>query len=231
MKLKIIKPHKPQDDKLIFTEGINYFKTGKKSIWGKGDKFTLQFFKKIKINGAWLNLASGDGRYNLDLLKKVSSVVASDIDASALSKLWHNTPKKYQKKLGIKVFNITKKFPFKNNSFDGVFSAGTLHLFPKNILRKIFIEIDRVLKPNGKIILDFAANIKRTQPNGKLITFGNEPMYSLAEARTTLKNLFKSYRIKFYTSEVTEDYPKANPPYRFYCKFILLVADKRPILN
>ena len=95
---KITKPTKPEEDKYIFTEGIDYFTTRKTSIWGTGDKDTLQLLKKIEIHGKWLNLAAGDGRYNLNLLKKADFVVTSDIDESALSKLWHNTPDKYKQK-------------------------------------------------------------------------------------------------------------------------------------
>ena len=226
---KITKPRKPEEDRYIFTEGIDYFKTEKTSIWGTGDKDTLQLLKKIKIRGKWLNLASGDGRYNLNLLKKADFVVASDIDESALNKLWQNTPEKYKSKLKTGAFDITKKFPFKNNSFDGVFCAGTLHLFPKEVLRQIISEVDRVLKPNGRVIIDFATNIKRTSPSGKLITFGKEPLYTLKDAKTTLKNLFRNYQMEMHESEVVEDLEAANPPYTLNCKFVILIADKNVV--
>ena len=223
---RITKPTKPKEDKYVFTEGIDYFATGKNSIWGIGDKDTLQLLKKTKIHGKWLNLAAGDGRYNLSLLEKADSVVTSDIDESALSKLWHNTPNQYQSKLKTKSFDITKKFPFEDKSFDGVFCTGTLHLFPNEILQKIISEIDRVLKPNGRVILDFATDIRRTSPSGKLITFGKEPLYTLEDAKKTLKNLFRNYQIELQDSEVVEDFEAANPPYTLNCKFVILIADK-----
>ena len=224
---RITKPTKPKEDKYVFTEGIDYFATGKNSIWGIGDKDTLQLLKKIEIHGKWLNLAAGDGRYNLSLLEKADSVVTSDIDESALSKLWHNTPNQYQSKLKTKSFDITKKFPFEDKSFDGVFCTGTLHLFPNEILQKIISEIDRVLKPNGRVILDFATDIRRTSPSGKLITFGKEPLYTLEDAKKTLKNLFRNYQIELQDSEVVEDFEAANPPYTLNCKFVILIADKK----
>lgn len=224
---KIRKPHKSQEDKYIFTKGIDYSETGKTSIWGTGDKDTLELLRKIKISGKWLNLAAGDGRYNLDLIKKADFVVTSDIDKSALSKLWHNTPPKYRTKLDSKAFDITKKFPFKNNSFDGVFCTGTLHLFPKKILRQIISEIDRILKLNGKVIIDFATDIKRTSLSGKSIIFGKEPLYTLKDAKSTLKNLFRNYWIQIYESEVVEDFETANLPYTLNCKFVILIADKK----
>jgi ubiquinone/menaquinone biosynthesis C-methylase UbiE len=224
---RITKPTKPEEDKYVFTEGIDYFITGKNSIWGIGDKDTLQLLKKIEIHGKWLNLAAGDGRYNLSLLEKADLVVASDIDESALSKLWHNTPNQYQSKLKTKSFDITKKFPFEDKSFDGVFCTGTLHLFPKEILQKIISEMDRVLKPNGRVIIDFATDIKRTSPSGKLITFGKEPLYTLEDAKKTLKNIFRNYQIELQDSEVVEDFEAANPPYTLNCKFVILIADKK----
>lgn len=224
---RIRKPTKAREGRHIFTEEIDYFTTGRTSIWGRGDSDTLRLLGRIKIHGKWLNLAAGDGRYNMKLLEKADSVVASDVDESALSKLWHMTPEKYRKKLEIKIFDITKKFPFERNSFDGVFCTGALHLFPKKVLGKIISEIDRILKPTGSIVLDFATDIKRISPDGKLITFGNEPLYSLEKAKATLKGLFRKYRLELRVSEVVEDFEAANPPYRLNCKFLILVADKK----
>lgn len=224
---RITKPYKPEEGEYIITEGINYFETGKTSIWGTGDKETLELLEKIEIHGKYLNLAAGDGRYNANLLEKADFVIASDIDESALSKLWHTTSEKYKTKLATKSFDITKRFPFDNNSFDGVFCTGTLHLFPTKIFENIFYEIDRVLKPNGRTIIDFATDIRRISPDGKPIIFGNEPHYALAEAKLLLKKLFKNYRTQMYESEVVEDFEASNPPYLLNCKFILLVADKQ----
>ena len=77
---KISRPTLPQEEKFVFTEGIDYFSTGEESIWGSGDEFTLGVLENTKINGNWLNLASGDGRYNSILLSKANFVTASDID-------------------------------------------------------------------------------------------------------------------------------------------------------
>jgi len=224
---EITKPRESEEDKYIFTEGIDYSKTEKTSIWGTGDKDTLELLKKIKIHGKWLNLAAGDGRYNLNLLEKADFVVAGDIDESALSKLWHNTSEEYKAKLDTKTFDITKKFPFEDNSFEGIFCTGTLHLFPKGVLRKIISEIDRILKSNGKVIIDFATDIKRTSPSGKLVTFGKEPFYTLEDAKIILKNLFRKYQIEMHESKVIEDFEAVNPHYTLNCRFVILIANKK----
>ncbi len=225
---KITKLRKPEQDKHIYSEGIDYLRTGRVSIWGAGDKKTIDILRTAEIHGKWLNLAAGDGRYNIHLLEKADVVVASDVDESALSKLWNNTPKPYQPKLETAVVDITQKFPYENNSFDGVFCAGTLHLFPKMVLEGIIEEIDRVLKKDGKIILDFATDITRNRLDGKPYLIKREPKYTLDEAKKELRELFRDYRIKMYESNVPEEIlPEANPPYKFKSKFILLVMEKK----
>ncbi len=225
---KITKLRKPEQDKHIYSEGIDYLKTGSVSIWGAGDKKTLDILRTADIHGKWLSLAAGDGRYNLYLLGKADAVVASDVDESALSKLWNNTPKLYRPKLETAVLDITQKFPYKNNSFEGIFCAGTLHLFPKKVLEGIIEEIDRVLRKGGKIILDFATDITRIRLDGKPYFIKGEPKYTLDEAKKELRELLRDYKIKTYESSVPEEVlPEANPPYKFKSKFILLVAEKK----
>ena len=222
------KPREPDEENYVFTEGIDYSQTEKTSIWGTGDKDTLELLKKIEIHGKWLNLASGDGRYNLNLLEKADFVIASDIDESALHKLRQNTPDKFKAKLQTEVLDITNKFPFEDNSLDGVFCTGTLHLFPKEILRQIFSEIDRILKPHGRILIDFATDIKRVLPDGKLYLRKSEPQYTLKEAAKFLDDLLKNYKVQIVESEVPEEEIKTRGfVYKFSCKFILLIADKK----
>ncbi len=226
--MKTTKPREPEEEKFIFTEGIDYSKTEKTSIWGTGDKDTLELLEKIKISGKWLNLAAGDGRYNLNLLEKADFVVTSDIDESALNKLEQNTADRFKQKLQTKVFDITKKFPFKKESFDGVFCTGTLHLFPKEILRRIFSEIDRILKAHGRILIDFATDVKRIFPDGRFYIRKPEPQYKLEDAAEFLKELLKNYEVQIVESGVPEEEIKTRGfVYRFSCKFILLVADKK----
>jgi len=200
----------------------------KNSIWGEGDKETLNFLISANLRGNWLNLAAGDGRYNTILLKKADSVTVTDIDESALKKLEKNTPKKYRKKLKTKVFNLTKEFPFENKKFDGVFCTGTLHLFNKESLLKIFTEIKEVLKPHGKIIIDFATDIERRTEDGRQVyNVGNEPKYTLKEAIEFLKTIFRGYETEIYEHNVPkETVNTGKEEYEFECKYILLIAKK-----
>lgn len=225
---KITDRHEPDEEKYVHTEGIDYFKTGKDSVWGPGDKDTLELLRKIDIRGVWLNLAAGDGRYNVDLLKKADFVVASDLDESALSKLWYNTPEKYRPKLTITVFDLTKRFPFEDESFDGIFCTSTLHYFPENILRNIFLEIDRILKKRGRIMIEFATDMKRVFPDGNFYIRKSEPLYTYEEAVSFLKRLLKNYKTHITKSQVPPEQVKTERlEYTLSCALIILIADKK----
>ncbi len=226
----VVKPHKPNEKKCIFTEGIIYFETSPESIWGSGDKITLEHLNTAQISGKWLNLAAGDGRYNTNILKKADFVVASDVDECALSKLRHVTPLEYKMKLQTSVFDIAQEFPFEDASFDGILCTGTLHLFPKRVLKKIICEIDRTLKPQGKIILDFATDIRRVLPGGKLYFRKNEPQYALNDAEKLLAEHFKNYSLQLQKSEVADEVFKTKKrAYKFSCNFILLEGEKKQL--
>jgi len=191
-------------------------------IWGTGDELTLKVLSKLKLKGKWLNLAAGDGRYVPELLSKVSSIVATDINRKYLNKF------RGKKRVQTKVADLTKKFPFKDDSFDGVFCTGTLHLFDKKVLEFVFSEIDRVLKPKGRLIIDFATDIKRSLPSGKLKRYKNEPKYKLKTAKQMLKTLLKDYRVKLYESEWVDDLTQ-QPMFGYISSgyFILVVADRK----
>lgn len=53
------------------------------SIWGKGDKLTIEILSKLQLKGTWLDLAAGDGRYVPKLLDKVDNLIAGDVDKNS----------------------------------------------------------------------------------------------------------------------------------------------------
>jgi SAM-dependent methyltransferase len=212
--------------KYVFTENIDYQVTGKDSIWGKGDKDTLRLLTALDISGKWLNLAAGDGRYNKLLLTKAQMVVAADIDERALAKLKENTPDDLKGKLHTRTFNLLNAFPFADRQFDGVFCTGTLHLFPEKILTKILLEIDRVLKPDGTVIIDFATDIKKVLPNGKPYVL-KRIQYTAEEAMLIIRKLLKGYKLKIIQSKVPEEVVRIGDIlYTFSCNYLLVVGKK-----
>ena len=224
---KMGKQGEKDEEEYIFSEGIDYSETGKKSIWGLGDKDTLDILRKADIRGRWLNLAAGDGRYNLYLLEKADLVVASDIDKGAITKLRDTTPERYRNRLDTTAFDLTKEFPFGEGSFDGVFCASTLHYFQKDVLRHIFSETDRVTKKGARIIVEFATDIKRVFADGSLYIREPEPLYSYLDAVSFLRELLKNYKVEIIESEVPpEEIRTKRHVYTLSCRLIILAAKK-----
>lgn len=217
-----------REAKHSFAENIDYSNTGTTSTWGEGDKEVLELLKHTQLRGQWLNLAAGDGRYNTILLRKTDEVVATDIDQNALNKLVRNTPENLRGKLKTQTFDITEPFPFENNSLDGVFCTGTLHFFAKDQLDHIVKEIDRVLKPGGQLIIDFATDVKRVLPNGELYRRENETQRTQKEAKELLKSLLQNYSIDIIESRVPEEkVTVGNITYTFSCNFLLISVQKK----
>jgi len=223
---------KNDNRKHIFTEDLDYSKTSKKSIWGKGDLETLSVLKKLalenKLIGKWLHFAAGDGRYNNILLQEANSVIATDIDKGALEKLQRETPKDLYSKLTTETQDLTKPFPFKRYNFDGVFNTGTLHLFPKSILDSVIEEIYRILKPGGVFIFDFATEIKRVKKDGTFVSRSNV-VYSKSDSKILLSELLgkKGFKVDFFECKVPpEKVTSGDGTYTFSCNYWLVVAEK-----
>ncbi|TAK95458.1 class I SAM-dependent methyltransferase [Patescibacteria group bacterium] len=211
----------------IYTDEVNYANTPDASVWGTEDEATATLLERTSIAGKWLNLCAGDGRFNNQLLGKADEVVAADIDESALQKLVRITSEALRGKLATKTMNVVKPFPFADNTFDGVFCVGTLHLFPRPVFQSIVNEMGRVLKVGGRIIIDFATDIRRTYPDGSLWVVENEPNYTLEEALPFLREIFKRYRIAIITDRAESESVKLNDKeYVFTSNFILIDAVK-----
>lgn len=224
-------PHPPDDAHNIFTEGISYSTTGSESIWGKENPLTLSVLQNaLKNGGIWLHLAAGDGRYNNEIARSAEKVIATDIDSSALRKLQRNTPIDLESKVRTIQHNLTEKFPLETGVIDGIFSAGTLHLFPESIFHKnIAPEISRVLKVGGRIILEYRIDIKRINTQtGESIKFGDEPLYNREQAIAAITYAFPDFDIKFIDGDkVFETFNEANPPFQFSCNNLLVTAIKQ----
>lgn len=224
---KIEVPVPRNAEKLIFAEGINYFAVGSESIWGEEGPNTLKFMDNARIKGIWLNLAAGDGRYCKRILQEADRLVAADIDPGALSKTWHRMLEIDRSRLDLVVLDLTQTWPFADNSFNGVFSTGNLHFFSKQVLSGVFREMDRVLLPGGKIVMNFGTNIKRVMPNGELLIHPNEPQHRLEDAKEFIAESFRGFHTKFFI-EPPEPIPymNANPPFTYSSSIILMLAEK-----
>lgn len=95
-----------------------------------------------------LDLGSGDG----SLLKNISNIVKIKSNKFHCVELEKENVKKCEKNgFNVKSFNLNDKFPYNNNEFDYIIANQIIeHLY---FTDPFMIEIYRVLKPNGILIL------------------------------------------------------------------------------
>ena len=95
-------------------------------------------------------------------------------------------------------------------------------------MRKVFLEIDRILKERGRIIVEFATDVKRVFPDGNLYIRKSEPLYTFEEATSFFRGLLKTYRVQIIESEVLPEHVRTERfEYTLSCKLIIISADKK----
>lgn len=138
--------------------------------------FSKRFFQAISLvrirkNMCILDLGAGRGELSIILAQKGAFVEAVDYSLASV-KIINESLKRaginVAKRVNVSSSNA-KNLPFLNSSFDLVFMLDVVeHLYPKE-LKKVFLEVERVLKPGGKLVIH--------TPNKWLI----KPLYFFAE--------------------------------------------------
>ena len=103
----------------------------------------------------WCNSATamhllelGCGTGNLTSKLRADHITAVDISGSALQLYQKNNPTAF----AVKHASILD-LPFSSGSFDGVYNLGVLEHFTVAEIRDILVELNRVLKPGGRLLL------------------------------------------------------------------------------
>ncbi len=178
-----------------------------------------------------MDLCAGDGRYTPGLYG-ADHIIAMDIDGPALDKLRQNTPQEYILKLETMEHDITTRFQLDDESIDGFFSSGSLHLFTKETLKVITDEVYRTLKSGGEVVFDFTVNPIRVQPSGELLFYKDEPRYTIPEAKEYLTELFgdkyliKDMLVTPHYKDPKGTFRQSDFPYHLECDSVTLHAKK-----
>jgi len=127
----------------------------------KINKSFISVIKRMGISsGRVLDIGTGSGTLAISLCKEFSDINAVGIDISKLILTFarENAEKKNLASRIAFIESNAEDLPFENESFDLVVSSNTLHLIDNP--KKMFNEIDRVLKNKGKFFIsDFKRNI------------------------------------------------------------------------
>lgn len=104
---------------------------------------------QLSPNSKILELGCGEGNDSIYFAELGHEIVAtdfSDIVIEQNKKRWTAT------NLTFKVQDITNPFEFEGSEFDAVYARLSLHYFTDEATQEIFREINRVLKPGGKLV-------------------------------------------------------------------------------
>jgi ubiquinone/menaquinone biosynthesis C-methylase UbiE len=111
----------------------------------------VKLFKKRGLKRV-LDLGCGSGRNLIYLAKQSFDAYGIDIAKHGIeiAKKWL---KKEGLKANLKVGNIYKKLPYKDNFFDAIISVRVINHGKIQDIRKLIKEIERILKPKGFIFI------------------------------------------------------------------------------
>ncbi len=109
-----------------------------------------EIITELEINSGELILDAGVGTGNLAVLmeKAGAKVMGLDFSQEAL-----NAYKNKNSRAQTILHDLTQKLPFQNNYFNKIVSNNVLYNIPKEKRLNIIMELKRVLKPGGKIVL------------------------------------------------------------------------------
>ncbi len=204
---------------------INYTPNSQGYIWGTLHPDIVELAAQANIHGNWLNLAAGDGRYNELLIDSCESITALDLDQKALDRLAERLSLPQRNKVKLVAGDITTPLPFGDHQFDGCLSTGTLHFLKPDVLRTVFGEIFRVLRPQASLIMDFAVDIERECPDGSRYVIEDEPQFTLDEGKNLLADIFQNAQYDLRVGTVP-DFPVNNfdLTYIFRCNVLSLLV-------
>lgn len=112
----------------------------------------VKIFRKNNVKKI-LDLGCGSGRHVLYLAERGFDMSGADI-AEAGIKIAKQWLKENGLKADLKIGNIYKKLPYRDNTFDAVVSTNAIHHAKIEDIRKAIKEIERILKPGGMIFIN-----------------------------------------------------------------------------
>lgn len=171
----------------------------RKQLWEKkhttADQLALggptEFAKEVEPlfprNSKTLELGCGHGQDAFYFAQQGHEVAATDFSEAVIEKNQH---RHQLSNLTFGILDISRPFPFANETFDVVYASHALHYFADATTKNIFKELARVLKPGG--LLCFICKSTKDFYYGK----GHEIEKDMYEFNTETKHFFSETYVR-----------------------------------
>jgi SAM-dependent methyltransferase len=158
-----------------------------------GDTWTKAFLPILRSASArtLLELGCGTGNDAARLARAGLQVVAVDFSSEAIAR-----SRETHGALGIRfeTADIARPLPFADGEFDAVMSNVALHMFPDDVTRSVFAEVERVVRPGGLLL--FHVNSTGDRPlraRRRPVRRELEPDFVLEETGQTVRFFSEAY--------------------------------------
>jgi len=129
----------------MFTRHIKKYSFFIFSDWSKQERDKFLELATPRKNAVIVDLGCGDGTFTKELAQKVHAKIVFGVDSESMRKTLN------KKRIKFISANLNKKLPFKDNTFDIVFSHFSVeHLYNTGLFLR---EVRRVLKKNGYALI------------------------------------------------------------------------------
>jgi len=150
----MVKPRIIETDEGIQGEfDVQTYNSMMRSLRDRGWMETGHIIRSGIAHGLALEIGPGPGYLGLEWLKKTESTMLLAVDISPeMTKIAERNAREYGLEGRVKyVKGDAHQIPFDDNTFDGVFTNGSLHEWSQPI--RVFDEVYRVLKPGAKCFI------------------------------------------------------------------------------
>jgi len=193
----MVKPRIVETDEGIQGEfNVEIFNKMQRRFRDKGWIETDAIIKSGIDSGLALEIGPGPGYLGLEWLKKTNG---THLKGMEISPDMINIAKRNAKEYGLEdradyVNGDAQKMPFDDNMFDAVFTSGSLHEWSEPL--KIFNEVSRILKPNGRF---FVSDLRRD-----MNVLMKSLMWLMTNPKEIRPGLITSINASYTVAEITD---------------------------